>query len=189
MCDFPINTRERRARFQALSELQRTITAPVLDVFQFELLEPAGMSGSVKLQAISHITTRGERQLSWPNLPLTFAVKVDAIDLPLHLVKTNVVESLKTSAAYCSYSMVRHQEVFFPTHEDVLALCHVLDDNGGTPARLFRVRTEGGKFGPVRQVCFVIGTPAFMLGHEAVLRADDLPLEIRGQSWMVVCET
>lgn len=118
--------------------------------------------------------------------PFAFAVKVNAINLPLHLVETYVIEPFKTRTAYRPYSMVRHQEVLFPAHKNMLALCNVFEDDRGASASLFGVRAEGRKFGPVGQVGLVVGAPAFVLGHEAVLVADDFSLEISSQGWMVV---
>ncbi len=114
------------------------------------------------------------------------AVKVDAADLPAHLVKTDVVEPLEAGAVNRPDSVVRHEEVLLPPHKYVLSLVDVLDRGLAALARLLHVGAEGGKLGPVGDVNLLAGAPALVLRDEAVFRADDLALEVRRQGGMIV---
>lgn len=120
------------------------------------------------------------------NSPLALAVEVNAIDLSMDLIKTNIIEALKARPGDGAHAMVGDEEVLFPAHENVLALGDVLDDDRRASAGLFRVGAEGRELGPMRQVGLVVGAPVVVLGHEAVLVPDDFALEVGGQGWVVV---
>jgi iron-sulfur cluster repair protein YtfE (RIC family) len=62
------------------------------------------------------------------HLLLTFSMKVDALDAARDLVETDVVETLKRCATDGSHAMIRHEEVLFPAHEQMLFLLPVLCD-------------------------------------------------------------
>lgn len=113
-------------------------------------------------------------------------MKINAIYLPLDLIKTYIVKPLETRATDRSHPVIWDQEVLLPAHEDVFALGDVLDDDRGALACLPRVRPERGELGPMRYIRLVIGAPALVLGHEAIFVADDLALEVRRQRGMVI---
>jgi len=85
-------------------------------------------------------------------------VEIDTTDLAANLVETDVVETLKTRTRDCSDTMVRDKKVFFPSHEDAFSARHITR-NVAPLTSLLLVRTEGRKFGPVRQINLVICTP------------------------------
>lgn len=118
--------------------------------------------------------------------PLALAVEINAIDLPLDLIKTNIVKSLETRATDGPHPVIRNEEMLFPAHEDMLALCNVFYHNCGAPTCLLGVRSKGGELGPVGQVGLVVGTPAFVFCHEAILVPDDFALEVCSQRGVVV---
>ena len=121
-------------------------------------------------------------------LPLALAVEIYTIDLPLHLIKTYIVETLETRTTDRPHPVVRNQEVLLPAHEDVFALGDVLDDDRGALACLFGVGSERGELGPVGEIRLVVGTPALVLGHEAIFGPNDFALEVCRQRGMVVGE-
>lgn len=58
---------------------------------------------------------------------LTLRVEVNPTDTPVNLIKTDVVEPLEAGACDRLDAVIWHEEVFFPAHEDVLALLVVLE--------------------------------------------------------------
>lgn len=118
--------------------------------------------------------------------PLALAVEINAIDLPLDLIKTNIVKTLEARTTDGSHPMIGDEEMLFPAHEYVLALGNVLDHNCGAPACLLGVGSEGREFGPVGQVGLVVGPPALVFCHEAVPVPDDLALKIRCKRGVVI---
>lgn len=114
------------------------------------------------------------------NSPLALAVEIYTIDLALNLIKANIIKPLETGARDSPHAMVWNKEVFLPAHEDVLALGDVFNKYRRPPAGLLGVGSKGREFGPMRQVRLVIGTPSVVLGHEAVLAANDFALEVGG---------
>lgn len=59
------------------------------------------------------------------NILLALRVKIDTIHLALFLIKANIIKALEARTVDGAHPVVRHQEVFFPAHEDVLALGRV----------------------------------------------------------------
>jgi hypothetical protein len=112
------NTQMPKFSFQSstLSEFNCALASKVLDVFQLELLEPS--------DGVSAFLYRG-RDGGW-DLLLALSVEVDALDATRDLVEADVVEALKARSAYCPDAVVWHEEVFFPSHEQVLLLHPVL---------------------------------------------------------------
>ena len=114
-------------------------------------------------------------------------MEVDATDRASDLVEADVVEALEASARYSAYTMVWHQEVLLPAHEDILALSKVLDVHDILPRLcILRQRSPRGEAAPVLHVHLVCRAPFRMLGLEAIFRADDLAFEVGGERGMVV---
>jgi hypothetical protein len=118
--------------------------------------------------------------------PLALAVEINAIDLSLDLIKTNIVKTLEARATDSPHPVVGNKEMLFPAHENMLALCYILYHNCGTPTCLFGVRSKGGELGPVGQIGLIVGPPAFMFCNEAILVPDNLALEVCRQRGVVV---
>ena len=58
---------------------------------------------------------------------LTLRMEINPTDTPVNLIKTDVVEPLEAGACDRLDAVIWHEEVFFPAHEDVLALLVVLE--------------------------------------------------------------
>lgn len=54
-------------------------------------------------------------------------MKVDAIDFPLHLIKTYIIKAFEARTSYGAHAMIWDEKMFFPSHEDVFALGDVLN--------------------------------------------------------------
>ena len=78
---------------------------------------------------------RSSHIVGWNGICLLFAlgVKVDAADVARYLVEADVIEAFEASPGDGPHAVVRDQEVFFPTHEDVLPLSKVLVGEVGFP--------------------------------------------------------
>jgi hypothetical protein len=61
---------------------------------------------------------------------LTLRMEINPTDAPIALVEANVIKSLETGARDRLDAVVRHEEVFFPSHKDVLALLVVFECEG-----------------------------------------------------------
>lgn len=119
-------------------------------------------------------------------LPLALAVEINAVDLPLYLIKTDIVKPLKARATDGSHPMIRDEEMLLPAHKDMLALGNVLYHHCGTSTCLFRVRSEGRELGPVGQIGLIVGPPALVFCHEAILVPNDFALEVRCERGVIV---
>jgi hypothetical protein len=118
---------------------------------------------------------------------LTLRVEINPTNTPVNLIKTNVIKPLETRARDCLDAVIRHEEVFFPAHEDVFALLVILQREGRRFGG-FGQRAPGREACPVLKVDFFRGAPGGMCGLEKVLGTDDLAFEECGQGWVVVCE-
>jgi len=107
---------------------------------------------------------------------LTLRVEINPTDTPINLIKTNVVKPFKAGACDRLDAVVRHEEVFFPAHEDVLALLVVFEREGRRFGR-FCQRTPGWEPRPVLQIDFFRGAPGGVGGFEEVFGADDFAFE------------
>lgn len=54
------------------------------------------------------------------NILFAPAVEIDAGNLPANLVEANVVKALEARSIDGPDSMVRHEKVFLPAHEDTI---------------------------------------------------------------------
>jgi hypothetical protein len=116
-------------------------------------------------------------------------VEIDAADVALLLIEAYVVESFKAGTVDGSDTVVGHQEVLLPTHEDVLALTQVGHWHRRALAYLRLVRPERPELAPMVQVYFLRCAPILMFGNETILAADDLALKVRGQRRVVLRQT
>jgi hypothetical protein len=62
---------------------------------------------------------------------LTLRMEVNPTNTPINLIETDVIKPLETRARNSLHAMIRHEEVFFPAHEDVFALLVILQREGG----------------------------------------------------------
>ena len=96
---------------------------------------------------------------------------INPIDSPLHLVEANIIKPLEARARDLPNPMIRHQKLFLPPHEHVLAVGAVLVVEVWFFG-LFGEGPPGGEAGPVLHVFFVTGAPVVVSGLEGVFRAD-----------------
>lgn len=115
-------------------------------------------------------------------------MEVNSTNSPLYLIKADIVESLEACTGDCPNTMIRHEEVFFPSHEDVLPLREVSEGEVGFPGQL----PEGSpcrESRPVVHICFIGCAPRRVSGLERVLRTDYFSFEESRQCWMVFRKT
>ena len=62
---------------------------------------------------------------------LALRVEVYPTDTPITLIEADIIKALKTGTCDRFHAMVRHEEVFFPTHEDMFPLLVVLQCERG----------------------------------------------------------
>ena len=107
---------------------------------------------------------------------LALRMEINPTDTPIPLIKTNIIKPFKTRARNGFHAMVGDEEVFFPAHEDVLALLVVFEREGRRFGR-FCQRTPGWEPRPVLQIDFFRGAPGGVGGFEEVFGADDFAFE------------
>jgi hypothetical protein len=107
---------------------------------------------------------------------LTFRMEVNPTNTPINLIETNIIKALETGTRDRFHAVVRHEEVFFPAHEDVLALLVILQCEGGRFGG-FGQRAPGREASPVLEVDFLRGAPGGVCGFEEVFGADDFAFE------------
>lgn len=112
-------------------------------------------------------------------------VKVDPRHGAIALVEADVVEALETSSSNGLDLVIWDQEVFFPSHKQMLALCVVLACEIGRFGVLSK-RFPGRETGPVLHVDLFCRAPFWMRSAERVFGTNDFAFEIRGQRRMVV---
>lgn len=83
--------------------------------------------------------------------------------------------------------MIRHEEIFFPAHEEVFAIEVVFEGEVGGGFGAAGEGFEGGEAGPVLEVDFFAAVPGGVRGAEGVLWADYFAREEGCQGWVVVC--
>lgn len=86
---------------------------------------------------------------SWTDLLLAFGVEIYATNTSLLLVEANVVKPLKAGTVDRGDTMIGHQKVFLPAHEDVLALGKVGYCYSNTLTHLLAVLPKGRELAPV----------------------------------------
>jgi hypothetical protein len=138
------------ARMQRASpKLHRPNTPPILHMLQIQLL-----------------------------ILFTLGMEINPTNTAIPLTKTNVIKPLETRARDRFHAVVRHEEVFFPAHENMLPLLVVLQrERGRGFGGRFRQRAPGGEARPVLQVDFFRGAPGGVGGFEEVFGADYFAFE------------
>lgn len=116
---------------------------------------------------------------------LALGVKVDAADATRTLIEADVVEALEASACYGLDSVIWHQEVLFPTHEEMFTLCNILKSEIGRFGGLGE-GPPGREAGPVQKVDLLVASPVRMLGFEEVFGSDDLAFKKGRKGWVVI---
>lgn len=112
-------------------------------------------------------------------------MEVDALDGSRNLVEAYVIETFKTCAADRPNSMVWHQKIFFPAHEQMLFLHPILCDQLWSRGK-FGERLVCLEASPMLPVYLLIRTPLWMLCDEGILASNDFALEKCRQAWMVL---
>jgi hypothetical protein len=116
-------------------------------------------------------------------------MEIDSANFPAHLVEANIVETLEARSIDGPYSVVRHEEVFLPSHKYVLSLRHVFDQDLAALTSLLREWPKGGEFGPVGKINLVRRSPWWVLSNESVFWSDDLAFKVRRKGWVVIRQT
>lgn len=114
-------------------------------------------------------------------------MKVYPANGSVHLVEADIVEPFEARARNSPHSMVRHKEVLFPPHEDVLPLREVAVGEIWSFGLLSQ-RAPGIEPGPVTHVGLIRRAPCLVPGFKGVFVSDDLAFEERRQSRMVLRE-
>lgn len=114
-------------------------------------------------------------------------MKVDAANRALLLVEADVIEALEASARDGADAVVWHEEVFLPSHKNVLAFCIVLVIEVGL-ASLTRQRLPGREAVPVLHVDLVVGAPVGPARLKGVFGANDFALKVCCQGRVILCE-
>jgi hypothetical protein len=107
---------------------------------------------------------------------LTLRMEINPTNTPIDLIKANIIKPFKTSARDGLDAVVRHEEVFFPAHENVLALLVVFQRERGRFGG-FCQWAPGWEACPVLKVDFFRGAPGGVCGFEEVFGADDFAFE------------
>lgn len=92
------------------------------------------------------------------------------------LLEADVVKPGKRSSVDVLYFMIRYQEVFFPSHEHVVAFLQ------GFVIEVVRVEVllvvhESGKLTKMLSIDFLVGVP--LSGEKGILLRNNLPIEER----------
>ena len=103
------------------------------------------------------------------NLLFTLRMKIRALNRPTNLIKSNIIKPLKTRPCNCPNPMIRHQKVFFPSHEyyPLLSWIRHCDFSGGLHGRFVMLLPALEKF-PVVEVGLATGAPVGVFGEEGV---------------------
>ena len=164
--------------FASLPELYSAHTASVFDMLELKLLEP--------IYKVSYGMTQLQMTLG-SNALFAFGVEVDAVHDTFNLVEANIIKAFKACAVDRPDAVIRNQKVLLPAHKNILLL-QVVFDGKISLLRLLLKRTKRRKFGPMRHVNAVVGTPGLVLCIEAILGPDNFALKVRGQCRMVLSQ-
>lgn len=85
-------------------------------------------------------------------------MEINSTHCPFLLVEADVVESLEASTVDRPDSVIWHEEMLFPPHEDIV-LRRKVRNGYRAFARLLRVWSEGGKLVPMTKVDLFGRTP------------------------------
>jgi hypothetical protein len=98
---------------QGLSEFDSTNTATIFYVHQLKLLVSTSKVSAVIFESAIDILFAAR-------------VEVDSRDRAIALVEANIVEAFKTCSSNRLNLVIRNQEVFFPSHKQMLALSVIM---------------------------------------------------------------
>lgn len=118
------------------------------------------------------------------NSLLALSMEVDALDATRELVEADVVEAFKARTADGPHSVVWHEKVLLPPHEEVFLLVQLLR-HLFLARRVLSNRLVCVEPPPVLPVDLLVGAPFRMLCNEGVFGSDDLAFEVRRQTWVV----
>lgn len=104
-------------------------------------------------------------------------MKVNSTHTAHPLIEANIIKPLKARAADALDTVVRHEEVLLPAHEEVLTVEVVFEGEGRGVFGGLGERAPGGEAGPVLEVDFLAAVPARIGGAEEMFRADDFAFE------------
>lgn len=149
-----------------LPKLHRTETPTIRHMLQLQLLEP-----------VEYEVSPGRHRRVGAHLLFALGVEVYPAHLPFHLVEADVVEAFEACASYRPNAMVGNQEMLLPSHKNVLSLRNVVDGHRALSC-LFLEWPKGIELGPMAEIHLVIGAPVLVFSEKAILRANDLALEV-----------
>ena len=115
---------------------------------------------------------------------LALSMEVDALDATRELVEADVIEAFETRTIYGPHSVIWHEKVLLPSHEQVLLLVQVFR-HLFLARRVLSNRLVCVEPPPVLPVDLLVGAPFRMLCNEGVFGSDYLAFEVRRQTWMV----
>ena len=118
---------------------------------------------------------------------LALRMEVYPADGSLHLVEADIVEPFKARTGNGPYAMIRDEEVFLSSHEDVFPLGEVAVGEIGSFGLLGQ-RAPGRESGPMVHIGLLRCSPCLVSSLEGVLRSDDFAFEERRQSRMILRE-
>lgn len=113
----------------------------------------------------------------------TLTVKVDSTNRPRPLIEHNIVEPLETGSWKIGAPVVRHEELLFPAHENMLLVGPIrVLEIGARVLDLGGEWRKGLEAGPVGEVGFVGSAPGGVAGREGVAGADQFAGEVGGDA-------
>ena len=81
-------------------------------------------------------------------------MEIYATDCSMALIEADIVEAFKARPTNSAYTVIRYQEVFLPSHKNILSLCQPLNIQVSLP-RLLLKGTKGAELGPMLQIYFI----------------------------------
>jgi hypothetical protein len=104
-------------------------------------------------------------------------MEIYAANISGDLIKADIVEPFEAGPGDRPNSMIWHEEVLLPPHEDVFPLSEIFAAEVGLPS-LFRQRQIRRKSVPVLIVYLLGRSPFLILSAECIFSADHLSFKI-----------
>jgi len=104
-------------------------------------------------------------------------MEIYAANISVDLIKADIVEPFETGPGNRPNSVIWHEEVFLPPHEDVFPLSKIFAVEIGLPS-LFRQRQIRWKSIPVLIVYLLGRSPFLVLGAECIFSTDHLSFKV-----------
>lgn len=136
------------------------------------------------LEAVSRWST----ELREGSLLFAFRMEIDPGNASCTLVEAYIVEAFEARTRDGFDLVIGNQEVFLPTHEEVIVLRVVLEREAWRLS-LLRQWPPCGKARPVLHIDLFRGAPFWMCSFESVFVANDFSLEVGCQRRMIVSQT